>query len=287
MATVNEIKEELKFNRGMMDIVEIMKNIAVFQFRALQRKKERFGLLAGALEGFFRMVDIGQASGPFINPRTGALAIVMITSDEGFMGGLNLKVINTAVSQPGADNSELIVLGERGARYLGEIGKPFTAFRGIDFEARYKLASELKEYIVKGVKEGRFGRVILSYPNPVSFLVQRVDVAKVLPLSGDRGQGAGDRGQGTGFRREVIIESPLEGIVEYLAEQAIFHKLIEVFEDSKMSEFAARAIHLEGSGRDLAEKENILKLRYFHAYHEVIDKGTRELFAAQVIRRRR
>ena len=49
---------------------------------------------------------------------------------------------------------------------------------------------------------------------------------------------------------------------------------------------AARAIHLEKSGNEISEKSGRLKLQYFHAHHAVIDKGARELYSAQIIRKK-
>jgi len=96
-----------------------------------------------------------------------------------------------------------------------------------------------------------------------------------------------DRAGGDRAGEEIILESPLEGIVEYLVEQKILQQLIEILEDSKLSEFAARAIHLERSGQQLVEEKKGLNLRYFRARHEIIDKNTRELFSAQIIRGKR
>ncbi|MDD5423245.1 MAG: hypothetical protein PHT32_07510, partial [Candidatus Omnitrophica bacterium] len=116
---------------------------------------------------------------------------------------------------------------------------------------------------------------------------------RVNGFAGERVNGfAGERVNGLRGTRDdtsiddVIVESPIDGMIEYLAEQTLLNKLVEVFEESKLSEFAARAIHLEKSTRDLTDKEKHLKLKFFHAYHEIIDKGTRELFSTQIIRRK-
>jgi len=278
MATANEIKDELQFNGELMDILDVMKNIAVFEFRALQRKRKKFDMFAQCLKGFFGMLDVRDFPHPFIRPATDRPAIVMITSDEGFMGGLNRKVISAGLNHPGADGAELVIVGERGAQHLKEIGRPFTVFSSL--EERYRLTSELTAHVIKGIKNRQFGRVVASYPRPVSFMVQQVKVIEILPIAGETPSAPRNDGG------SLIIESPMEGIIEYLAEGLVLQKLMEVLEDSKLSEFAARAIHLEESGQELAEKKKYLKFQYFRSHHEIIDKTTRELFAAQIIRRK-
>lgn len=278
-----EIKEDLLFNLEFMNLLEVLKNIAISQFRSLQKKKRRFAQFFRYLDSFFQMMDIRKASHRFINPATDKTAAILITSDEGFMGDLNFQVVDKAILKKGAKADELIVVGESGARYLKDHGKTFTAFRGAaDAEARRVLAAALKDYIVKGIDEERFGRVIVHYPNPVSFMIQKVEALELLPLSAfflpDRK---------SEYRQPVILESSVEGIIEYLAEEFIEQKLAELLEDSKLSEFAARASHLERSGQELIDKQKYLKGQYFRAYHEMIDKNTRELFSSQTLLKRK
>jgi len=281
MKTVSKAKEEMQFNTELTDLLEVMKNIAVFQFRALQRKKESFTKFLQSVEGFFKIVDLGRVSHFFITPKSQRLAVIMITSNEGFMGGLNREVINKAVFLKGADDAELLIVGQRGTRYLREMEKKFVEFKGAaNAEERYSLALRLKDHIVKGAREDRFGKVFISYPKPVSFMVQSVEAVKVLPAK------ITSHPSNDSPSEEIIIESPLEGIVEYMVEEKILQLFIEILEDSKLSEFAARAIHLERSNQQLVEEKKNLNLRYLRTRHEAIDKNTRELFSSQIIRRK-
>lgn len=278
-----EIKEDILFNSEFMDLLEVMKNIAIAQFRSLHKKKNRFIRFSKLLNGFFQMRDIRTTPHRLMNSKTEKRAIISITSDEGFMGGLNFQVVNAAILREGGKPAEFIVVGESGARYLRDIGKGFTAFKGAaDAEARNTIAAELKNYIMQGVNEERFGRVSVYYPNPVSFMIQNVEVVELLPLTAFFLPETPP-----GYDQPVIMESPAEGIIEYLAEEFIEQKLIELLEDSKLSEFAARSAHLERSGQELIEKQKQLKAQYFRAYHEIIDKNTRELFSSQIIIKRK
>ncbi len=289
MTRVSEAKDELLFNAEITDLLEVMKNIAVFEFRSLQRKKERFEKFTRSMEDFFEIADLRRAPHFFITPKNRRLAAIMITSDEGFMGGLNMEVINEAIFFEGANEAEFLIVGQRGTRYLKEMEKEFVEFKGaVNAGERYKLALQLKDYIVNGVKEKRFGRVFIFYPKSVSFMVQKVKNLKALPIEfasfRDSREAVDSPGNDIN-NEEVINESPLEGIIEYLVEEKILQQLIEVLEDSKLSEFAARALHLERSNQQLVETRKKLKLRYFRVRHEAIDKNTRELFSAQIIRR--
>lgn len=277
-----EIKEDIIFNSEFMGLLEVMKNIAISQFRSLHKKKNRFIRFARLLNGFFQITDIRNTPHRLMSPKTGKAAIISITSDEGFMGDLNFQVVDAALRAEG-EPAELIVIGESGARYLRDMGKAFTVFdSAVNAEARYAIAAVLKNYIMQGALEERFGRVSVYYPDPVSFMIQNVEAVELLPLPAfflPEGQ--------PGHDQPVIMESPAEGIIEYLAGEFIEQKLVELLEDSKLSEFAARSAHLERSGQELIEKQKRLKSQYFRAYHEVIDKNTRELFSSQIIIKRK
>ena len=274
-----ELKEDLKFNSELTDLLEIMKNVAVFQYRSLLKQRERFLRLSGLLSGFFKMLDANKSPHKFIKPRSEKAVLIMITSDEGFMGDLNFQVVDSAIFRARSGSAEFAVVGESGGRYLKDSGKTFTAFKGVaDAAGRCLLAKELKEYIMKGILEERFGRVSIFYPDPVSFLLQKVEAVELFPLTAFFSHEGKSE-----IVSDPILESPEEGILEYLTEAFIEHKLIELFEDSKLSEFAARAVHLERSGQELVDKRKQLRQQYLHASHELIDKNTRELFSSQII----
>ncbi|MDA0577307.1 MAG: hypothetical protein O3B24_04325, partial [Verrucomicrobia bacterium] len=86
--------------------------------------------------------------------------------------------------------------------------------------------------------------------------------------------------------RRVIVESRVSDLVEYLAGTWVATKLYEVFEDAKLAEFSARAMHLEGSFQRLKSDQKKLRQRTFRAVHEKIDKGMRESFTARGRQRR-
>lgn len=281
MAAINKIKNELCFCSDLRQLLDIMKDIAVFQYHILQQKEQRFNEFASLIEKFFYFFDGSQFKHPFVTPKSAKSYVVIITSDEGFMGNLNLKVINIALNRSKDWDSEIIIVGEKGKNYLKEIGREAITFKNItNFDQRFKLAFELKNFVFSKVVEEGIGRVVVFYPKSVSFMVQKVEEMWILPLSILADLNAEDK-----KKKSVIIESPAAGIIEFLAQAIAFQKFIEVLEEGKLSEFAARAIHLEDSQQELWRREKSFRFKYFRAHHAGIDKTTRELFSSQIIRK--
>src|SRR5207245_44275 len=87
--------------------------------------------LSVVLEQFFRLIPPQQCRHPFLERPAPPLGIVIITSDEGFLGGLNSAVIQRALAAREGQSAELMVLGGRGKNYFTDHRQPFTQFPGI------------------------------------------------------------------------------------------------------------------------------------------------------------
>jgi F0F1-type ATP synthase gamma subunit len=212
------------------------------------------------------------------------------------MGGLNAGVIEGGYNAQGELPNEKvrwIVIGEKGSSKLSETGREFKAFPGITPDTRLEQALEIRDYLVKEVAEGNIGKVIIVHPRPLSFTQQTVDTITILPCGElfDRGgqTAISEHVKGGGFiadARKVIVESSYRDMVEYLAGVWVASKLYEVFEDSKLAEFSARAMHLEESSQKLEKDHKKVKHQCFRAAHEMVDKSMRESFSSRKKKRK-
>ena len=281
MQSAQKLKKELEFNTELKQLLGVLKGIAASQFRQLEKRKERFAKFMDTFEGFFRMIDLSRLDHPFVKAQ-GKLGIIMVTSDEGFMGGLNTKVINAALCYPEAQHAELIILGGRGAGYLRDTGHAFIEFPGIPSEGAYEAALKLRDFIMKEASEGKFSKLILFYPKPLSFTLQKIESVTILPCGE-----MFEKRESLVKKEDLIVDSSLNKIIEYLLGAWVMEKLLEVFEDSKLSEFSARTVHLESSHQVLQERERLMRFQYFRSHHEELDKGMRETFSTQLIRKKK
>jgi ATP synthase F1 gamma subunit len=297
MALLSQLRRELRFNAEFLQLIQTLKNIAASQYHMLERQKERFAEFMEEFTGFFRVVNMVEVDDPLVRVSNDMLGIVLVTSDSGFMGGLNAGVIEAGFDAQGvlpAESVRLVVIGEKGAAKLTERGCVFQYFPGISPETRYEQAMEIRDYLVKEVLEGRLGRVVLVYPRPISFTQQTIETIRLLPCAdlfeAPPGTEAADQGRPKGFlasSRQVVVESSFRDMAEYLASVWVASKLFEVFEDSKLAEFAARAMHLEESVQKLEKDHKRLKHQCFRAAHELVDKSMRESFSSRKKKKRK
>jgi len=292
MALLSQLRRDLRFNTEFLQLIVTLKNIAASQYHTLEREKERFSEFMDQFAGFFRVVDMVHVNAPLVSVATDVIGIVLVTSDSGFMGGVNAGVIEAGYDVQGTlphEKVHFIVIGERGVAKLAEKGREFKAFHGINQDTRFEQALEIRDYIVNEVREKRIGKVVMVYPRAISFTQQTVETITILPCGElfDKRSDSEIARRSTGVMkqiadaRKVTVESSYPAMVEYLAGMWVASKLYEVFEDSKLAEFAARAMHLEDSSQKLTEELKKLKHQCFRAAHEMVDKSMRESFSSR------
>ena len=288
---VNEVRKELHFNTELLILIETLKNVAGAQYHLMEReKRKRFARFMRSFADFFRVVHLADLDDPLVRAATDTLGVVVVTSDAGFMGGLNTAVLEAALAAGGESangQSNYLVIGEKGANFFRDAGIPFKFFQGASNETRYERAVEIRDCVVKEVLERRMGKVVVVYPRPLSFTRQVVETTVLLPcatLFEASATADGEDAKEILGEKRVVVESMPSAMVEHLAGVWITANLFEILEDSKLSEFAARAMHLEGSLQKLQEEGKKLKYRFFRAAHEYVDKGMRESFTSKKLR---
>lgn len=278
MIPLTKLKKDVLFNQDLTKVVDVMKGIAAAKFHLLEKRLAIFEQYFKISGEFLTILDTAQVHHPFVQAQTPVVGVVLVTSDAGFLGGLNAQVINLGLSE-GGPTALLWVIGERGVYYLRESKQPVTGFPGIQDDERQRLglACSIRDHVVQQVLEGRCGRVMVIYPKPVSFTVQELTIEPLLPCTA---------WMATPAQRpspHLMWESPMEGVLEYVLIQWIAQRLNAIFAMSRLAEMAARAVHLEGSFQELIRRGKKLKHQYLRARHEVIDRSIREVCVAQML----
>lgn len=277
MIPLMRLKREVQFNTELTQIVDALKGIAAARFHLLERQVAFFDAYFKATEKLLSGIPLGQIQHPFVQPPNTKVGVLMVTSTAGFLGGLNMRVLAAGLSECGSDGM-LTVIGERGASALRDQRQGFSTFPGIEDTSRFKLALEVRDHLVRQVLSGQCGKLVAVFPKPLSFSVQQVTVQTLLPctewLSPELQKGVSPN---------LLWESSPRDLLEYVLSQWIAHRLAEIFAHSRLAELAARVIHLEGSYQELLGRGRRMKMIYFRARHEVIDRSMREIYASQLM----
>lgn len=282
MQTLIKLREDLRFAGELLAMIEVLKSANAGQFRLLQARRKEAYDFRSYIEDFLGSFETTKITHFFLTerPRLPKL-ILMITSDEGFLGSLNNLVVNAGLEQAN-DDDELVVIGERGARHLSELQtRAFTVLPGLSDDVAYARAGAVRDLLIEKFLGKQIGSVLVAYPRFLSLTVQQVDVRKVLPCP-DVFRWAPARPASAKVRPEPLTEPNKARVIDYLVRASLLQTLYDMFWESKLSECAARILHLEGSHEEIRETNRRLSYEYFKNYHARSEKHIREIFASRL-----
>ena len=283
MLTLAALKQDMESNRNLGDIIEVLKTAAIIQFRAFQLREKPNDDFAREAESCFNVLAEAGIKHPYILERQNLpLCIFVVTSDEGFLGELNTLLINAAVDQLKSKNDKIIVLGERGAKYLEDMNQSFTFFPGFSEEVKYGEIEGIRDYLVKTYMDG-CAKVLIVYPKFLSLTAQKIEVFQFLPFY-IRPQQKKDINYLT---EEMLMEPTANRVLETLIQLWGAFKILEIFWSSKQSEYGARIMHLEASTQELSHLNQRVRFVYFRQVHTLKDKSIREISASKILLDRR
>jgi len=296
MKTISELKKDLVFNREMNELMDILKKTAVFEFQSLFNRRKMqtvLGKYVEALEGLLKIFPPG-AEHPFLTNPLDKVILVLVTSDMGFVGGLNTEVVDIGLREiRKKDELHLLALGEKGYLQLEEKGHKFEFLPGVGAEMNFALAEKVRDYIYASCWKYKVGRVIISYPKFISFARQEIAMEVLIPCgylfkSDETASPSPDNQpavkvinmprRGTKF----LFEPSPPKVLDYLLKTYLAYKVYDIFWQAKLSEFAARSMHLDGSMQELTEMKKGIQSQYFRSKHEITDRTIRDIFGGRM-----
>src|SRR3990167_8138363 len=182
MGKAMRIKSDLDDITELVEIIQVLKDVADTKFHDLASRKDRFLRFGESFVEFFRMISLSEVRHPLVSNDNPKVAIVAITSEAGFMGDLNSKIVRAVLSEKEHyPDSVVIPVGRKGAEKLSFLGKDMKVFENIEETGLYETAIRVKDYCIEEVMAGRMGKVIVVYPWSKSFNLQKPRAVKLLP----------------------------------------------------------------------------------------------------------
>lgn len=278
MIPVARLKQNIKFNQNLDELIEVMKLAATLQFNQFRGRSEPPADFLTFLEEAFSSILGLAGDNIFLNPHLeSSSAVILISSDEGFLGELNVLLVNRLAELKSAHN-EIIVLGRQGAEYLDELSMPFTAFSSPSEKLEFKHVEPLRDYLLRRYKKGEINKIQIIYPRFINIAQQQIESEILLPLPLPTTDAPVKN-------EDLIIEPSLNLVIEGWVKLWLGFRMYQIFWSSKLSEFAARIMHLESSTQELKRINRNLELEYFKYLHGLSDKTIREISASRLLGR--
>ena len=277
MIPIGKLKQNLLFNKNLGDLIEVMKMAATLQFnqfRVHQEPAENFSILLNSAYG---ALPLDASTDSFFNPPSNLPGLfVLVSSDGGFLGELNTLLINRLLDSK-RQQDEIVVLGQQGINYLNEAKVSFLNFESPGDKLDIQKIGLLRDYLAKRYFKHEVNRVTVIYSRFINITSQQVEIENLLPL--ERKENVVRKG------KEILIEPDIKSVLEGWIKLWLDFRFYNIFWSSKLAEYAARIMHLEGSVQELTKINQHLRMEYFKYLHGLSDKSIRELSAARLVRR--
>jgi len=280
MIPIGKLKSNLQFNKDLGDLVEVMKLAATTQFNQFRARQEPNEDFIRILDDVFGVLFASGVRSDLLRPKEDLPSLLLlVSSDEGFLGELNFLLVNKLVSNR-RQQDIVVCTGRQGANYLKEIQLSYSFFESPGEKIDTQLLANIRDYILDQYVNRQVGRIYVVYSRFTNITVQQVELETLLPLS--RTAGASSRAI-----PYLLVEPDGQEVLKGWIKTWLDFRLFQIFWSSKLAEFAARIMHLEGSVQELGRVNNNLRMEYFKYLHSLSDKSIRELTAARLIGKER
>jgi ATP synthase F1 gamma subunit len=281
MGKASRVKAEVVEVRDLVDLIQVLKDVADIKYHALAAQKVKFNRFNESFTEFFSLVGFSQVSHPLVNNSNPKTVILVISTERGFVGDLNSRVIQRAMEEKEKNpEAQLVVIGKKGVMKFEALGqKMLKTYEDIEERGFYEMAVEIKNYLVKEVMEGRCGRVLVVYPWPKDYTVTKPRAVKLLPCEDLLPK----QTQTVEKFRQIIEESDPLDMIGYLADLWLSSKVYEIFFDTNLAAASAQTQQLDNSLGKMRKERDVVKLKYRKARRSDIDKSLREVFSARMM----
>ncbi|MBF0594374.1 MAG: F0F1 ATP synthase subunit gamma [Candidatus Omnitrophica bacterium] len=281
MGKANKVKREMIEVRDLVDLVQVLKDIADMKFRDLFARRGGFQRFGESFAEFFRLLEYTEISHPLVANSNPNVCIVAITSEEGFIGDLNSKVITRALEERDKHpNAQFVTVGRKGVMKLTMLGiHNEITFEEIAEKGMYETSVLLKDYLVDQVMKDKFGKVLVIYPWPKDLQTVKARVVKLLPCEFIFQKQKQRVEQFT----KVIEESDPLDIIGYLANLWTSSKIYEMMFDTSIAAVSAQSQQLDTSLTNVKKEGQAIKMKYRKARKSDIDKSLREVFSSRLM----
>lgn len=272
-----QIERHVSSIEELQRIVGAMRAIASMRvqeaLRALASVRQYGSAMAAAVREALA-IEADEHIAPGGSQRDGRRAIVVFTSEHGFVGGFNERLIEAASIKPQLGDV-LLIVGSRGAALGSD--------RGLAVASRHAMATRLASVpeVVERVQEG-------LYPRIASAEIMRAEVV----FGSHQGSGA------TAIKRRQLFpldlsvrrersepvplhDLPATELLERLTAEYILSQLTEAAIESLAAENAARFAAMEAAHDNVGKKLQALRLDASRARQEEVTTELLDLVIGQ------
>jgi len=271
---LGEVESRIGTVHQLEAVITAMRGRAAARSREARSRLDGIRAYAAAISG-----AIGQALAlvpePDPQPRKSrspqAHVVIVLSSEQGFAGTFNERVLDAAEQHLKANGSELLIVGDRGAMVAAERGLVFawSASMVAHAEEVPRLASRITDALYSRLEQDQVARVTVIHAVPAPSASVEIVERTLLPFDFARFKV-------TPRSIPPITTLPVEQLIADLAEEYVYAQLCEEVLLSFAAENEARMVAMIAARNNVARKldelvANFRRLRQEEITGEIIE----------------
>jgi F-type H+-transporting ATPase subunit gamma len=250
------MRRRIRAVKSTQQITKAMKMVAASKLRRAQERVLATRPFARQARRVLASIAarVGEHSHPLLAERTGtgAILLIVVTSDRGLCGSFNTNVFKATgafLREHAAHPITLGLVGRKGRDFLSRRGLP-VRFQHVNLPKTITFADAeaIAAPAIEDFTDGRVDQVYLLYNEFKSVIQQRLVVEPLLPIppaSADEVAQAGTT--------EYLYEPSAERILAVLLQRLVEAQVLRALVESNAAFFAAQMTAMDAATRNSAE----------------------------------
>ncbi len=285
MAQLREIKKRIRSIANTKKVTHAMELIAATKMRKSQQaalSARPYSLSLAQILGKLNFKT--EIANPLLTSNDSPNeVIILITSDRGLAGGLNINLFRE-ILRDDLKNFQYITVGKKGTNFAVKTkGEIIASFQSEEKEP-LDLARTLTKLAIETFSEGKASKVTLVYPHFESPIKQIPTWIQLLPIEFQKtAELQKDKPEGPISRQSDILlfePSALE-VLSAILPHYVLVRIYQVLLEAKASEHSARMIAMKNATDAAGDLIDDLSLTYNQARQEAITKELLDIITAQ------
>src|SRR3989338_11575068 len=290
MAQLREIRKRIRSIENTQKVTHAMELVA-----AAKMRKAQLSALSGrpyslSLEGI--IAEVKTKSGKvkhtlLAEKHSPNQIIILITSDRGLAGGLNINLFREILSSD-LKNSQYITVGKKATNFAVKTGAEILASFSSEEKSPLDLSRTLAKMTIDAFKKSQASKISIMYPHFQSTIKQTPKLIQLLPieLENENQKPASDSPHfpdeaGNQQLDTLLFEPSADGILESILPHHILTQIYQVLLEAKASEHSARMVAMKNATDAASDLVEDLTLTYNQARQEAITKELLDIITAQ------
>lgn len=237
MSRLQEVATQLKAMDTIVDLTSVFEGIASMRIAQVKNQVLQSQKFFSELWQMYSQIRVDNQ---FRFGRSGHEAVVdkqlyvVITSEGGFSGDIDQKLITWMLEQHNPDRQDIIVVGHHGAIQLIQ--------NGVAFKKYFTLPSRDRNINVQPLvfEVGRYQSTVVFYQSYVSLMVQDVKRIELQSAVTEEARRVNLQGEDVISELTYIFEPSTYDVVAHLERSMTQIALSQVILDSKLAQYASR-----------------------------------------------